>query len=96
MSELVDKLRAIAVLKVGEPFPEWLGSDGSWGPPLSKLCGEAADELERCYAGRALLDEEMKRLRLLSGAVSDGQSAADIKADLTKHGRTIIDYPDKS
>lgn len=47
MSDVVGRLRAIAVLKTGDMIPEWLGGPGEWGLGLSTLAAEAADEIER-------------------------------------------------
>ena len=68
MSDLVERLRQIQNTKGGRI--DWLPPNG-WAEPLSKLCGDAADEIER--------------LRSLAGAVSPGQSVADIK----EHLRTL-------
>jgi len=62
MSDLVKQLRQIQHTKDGQI--DWLPPNG-WAAPLSKLCGDAADEIER--------------LRSLLGAVTPGQSVADIK-----------------
>jgi hypothetical protein len=46
MTDLLAMLRKIQNLKPGDMMPEEWGP-GEWGTPLSKLCGEAADEIER-------------------------------------------------
>ena len=68
MSDLVERLRQIQNTKDGQI--DWLPPNG-WAAPLSKLCGDAADEIER--------------LQSLLGAVTPGQSVADIK----QHLRTL-------
>ena len=65
---LLEKLRTVAALKVGDPFPECLGGPNNWGPPLSELCAAAADEIERLSA--------------LAGAASAGPSFAELKSNL--------------
>ena len=46
--DIVGKLKMIADSKVGDPMPACLGGDQfDWATPLSKLCQEAADEIER-------------------------------------------------
>ncbi len=48
MSDLVESLRAIERLKVGEPFPEsMLSETNNWGAALSAIAGAAANEIER-------------------------------------------------
>lgn len=44
---LVEKLRYVGGMKVGDHFPSWLVETNSWGTRMSKLCNEAADEIER-------------------------------------------------
>ncbi len=47
---LVEKLRFIQHMKLGDPWPQFLGGGGytnNWGKPLSELAGEAANEIER-------------------------------------------------
>ena len=48
-NELVEKLRSIANSKVGDPMPPCLIGDTEWdwARPLSKICKDAADEIER-------------------------------------------------
>ncbi len=47
---IIEKLRRIAATEIGAPLPEELQSPNGWGPPLSKLLNEAADEIERLRA----------------------------------------------
>lgn len=44
---LVEKLRMLGSLQVGDTMPAWLDIPGGWGPPLSALANQAADEIER-------------------------------------------------
>ena len=46
MTDVVTMLRKIENMRPGDPMPEEWGS-GGWGTPLSKMCGEAATEIER-------------------------------------------------
>lgn len=47
-STLVAKLRYIGSMQTGDSFPSWMTDDHNhWGEAMSKLCNEAADELER-------------------------------------------------
>lgn len=55
--ELLEKLRQIANAQVGGPMPPCLGEYNAWGEPLSAICKEAADEIER-------LQEAIRCLRL--------------------------------
>ena len=61
---LIEKLRAIENMKVGSLFPDWLGGSGGmncgWGPPLSALCKEAADEIDRLRSENEIAKEAMK------------------------------------
>jgi hypothetical protein len=43
--EVVRKLREVQKLKPGDRMPDWLPGN-NWGPPLSELCGKAADAIE--------------------------------------------------
>ena len=53
---LVEKLRQISDLKVGQQFPAWMiGIDG-WGPNLSDLCKQAADRIEALEKFQRLQD----------------------------------------
>ena len=70
---LVEKLRHIGTLKTGDAWPEFLSGSGyywDWGAPLAQLCIDAADEIDR--------------LRVLAGVVSDGPSLAELRAQLPK------------
>ena len=49
MTDLVERLRQIESLKLGDPMPEELGPV-EWATTLSKLCGDAANEIERLRA----------------------------------------------
>ena len=65
--ELVEILRDLGALKAGKSYER---ADGCWtidwvGEPIAGICRQAADEIER--------------LRSLLGAVTPGQSVADIK-----------------
>lgn len=44
---LLNDLRAVEALKTGDPIPEFLRDNNGWGEPLSRLCGRAADLIER-------------------------------------------------
>lgn len=44
---LVGKLRQIADAKLGDPIPECLAVNNTWGTALSQLAGEAADALDQ-------------------------------------------------
>ncbi len=47
MTDIVERLREVAALKVGTVRqPEWM-KPNDWGPAVSGLCGDAADEIER-------------------------------------------------
>lgn len=52
---LVERLRTVEQLKVGDRPPAWMGGPNSWGTPLSILCGEAADKIEGLYVCMVLL-----------------------------------------
>jgi hypothetical protein len=45
--ETIRRLRQVAKLRRGQNAPAWFGDANDWGPALSKLCGDAADLLER-------------------------------------------------
>ena len=54
MSDIVELLRKWGAVKTGEFLPQDLidelmphGENGNWGPALSKLLNEAADEIEK-------------------------------------------------
>lgn len=69
MSDLIERLRKIEALKPGDMVPpEMYDESGSWATLMSKLCGEAADEIER--------------LARIAGAASEGQSFSDLKQSL--------------
>ena len=66
--EILTRLKELAALKTGDPFPQWMGgevADGQWGAALSELCREAVAEIEM--------------LRSVSGAVSRGESFDELK-----------------
>lgn len=44
---MMARLRELQNLKPGDSFPVWMHGHNSWGPPVSALCGWAADEIER-------------------------------------------------
>lgn len=45
---LVGKLRAIGALRHGDLLPRWMyDEEGSWAPKFSKMCNDAADEIEQ-------------------------------------------------
>lgn len=67
MMDVVDKLRSIEVLTPGQKIPEWANQPNGWGGALSAMCKEAREEIER--------------LRSLAGAVSQGQTFAEIRRD---------------
>lgn len=48
-TELIRQLREVQGFKPGDPMPEW-AQPITWGEFLSKLCGQAADELTRTSA----------------------------------------------
>lgn len=49
-STLIDKLRYVGAMNHGSFFPSWMiDENGSWGVKLSKICNDAADELERWH-----------------------------------------------
>jgi hypothetical protein len=54
MTDVVTMLRKIESLRPGDPMPDEWGP-GDWGTPLSKLCGEAADEIERLRADKQVV-----------------------------------------
>jgi hypothetical protein len=66
--DIVAKLDLLGGLKPGDPFPDELGGTSNWGPAISRLANDAAAEI--------------RRLRRLAGAVSQGEreSFAEIKA----------------
>lgn len=66
--ELLAELRRWGSFKVGDPLIN------DWGPPLTKLLNEAADEIERLQA-------ERDHMLALAGKVSIGPSYADIAKD---------------
>jgi hypothetical protein len=48
--DLIEKLRVVGALKLGDDWPSFLSSTPNgwdWGPPLSEMCREAADEITR-------------------------------------------------
>jgi hypothetical protein len=47
---MMARLRELQNLKPGDSFPVWMHGHNSWGPPVSALCGAAADEIERLRA----------------------------------------------
>ena len=50
---IIEKLRTLESLPVGSQWPDFLGGIGfhsNWGPPLSAISGEAANEIERLQA----------------------------------------------
>jgi len=78
MVDVVDELKLIAALKVGDPIPEQLGPV-TWAETISKLCGNAANEILRLRA-------EIVAIRQMVGCVEVPlKTFADIKKDL-KHG----------
>jgi hypothetical protein len=77
--DIVAKLDLLGSLKLGDPFPDELGGPDDWGPPISKLANDAAAEI--------------RRLRRLAGAVSEGPSFAEIK-EKAHPGRGVRDLPD--
>lgn len=71
--KLIEILRDLGSLKAGDPYSR---DNGLWtidwvGEPISGICRQAADEIER--------------LQSICGAVTPGQSVADIK----QHLRTL-------
>lgn len=44
---LVEKLRVLGSLRAGDTIPTWLDIPNGWGPALSALANQAADEIER-------------------------------------------------
>jgi hypothetical protein len=59
MSQLIQRLREIERLKVGDPAPDWLCIANGWGPALSELCGDAADEIESLNVRVDALESEV-------------------------------------
>ena len=43
--ELLERLDAVAAMKVGDPIPDFMGGSNNWGRVLSELCREAAKRL---------------------------------------------------
>jgi hypothetical protein len=54
---LVDKLRQIANAKLGDPIPECLAVNNTWGTALSQLAGEAADALDQRWRPKEALPQ---------------------------------------
>ena len=84
MNDLVKRLRVVENIKFGEMVPEELGP-GNWGDNLSKMCGEAANEIERL---RATIDQ----LRAVAGAVSieSGLTFSEIKQGLPQAQKSDV------
>jgi hypothetical protein len=75
VSDIVERLRALEHLKVGDPCPEWL-PPMHWGPVVSKLVGEAADTIER--------------LRSIAGKADVGPSFSEMTSEL-RHQTPVND-----
>lgn len=58
---VVERLREVQSLKRGDPFPDWAKAN-NWGEFISKLCGEAADEIERLSRKQVDLTGEWGRI----------------------------------
>jgi hypothetical protein len=56
--DLVERLREVANLKVGDRMPPWMWSGNNWGPGMSELCEAAAKEIEELRARLDILHTE--------------------------------------
>lgn len=65
--DILARLKSIADLKTGDPIPDWLKGANGWGDALSQTCRDAIKEIEH--------------LRSLAGAVSHGQTFAEVRAE---------------
>lgn len=75
MTDIVERLRMVENIPDGGYTPIECGAEGV-GPALQKLCGAAADEIERLRATIA-------QLRSFAGAVTlQGQNYAEIRKGL--------------
>ena len=46
--DVLIRLKTVGALKPGDQPPEWMNAaGGSWGNPISQMCREAAEEIER-------------------------------------------------
>lgn len=94
MTDIVERLRKVEELKIGQVFPQEMLEDGNWRSVISAICGEAAIEIDRLrdklnadatYALGEIssLRATIAQLRSVAGAVSlEGHSYADIKKSL--------------
>jgi hypothetical protein len=63
--DVLERLDEVAALKRGDPAPQWLSGNNGWGSQFSAMCRDAAAEI--------------RRLRSLAGAVSQGPSFQEIR-----------------
>lgn len=80
MSDVLAKLKIVVALQPGDPLPAEIGDNMAWGPSISQLCSDAAQEIIWLRAQIEFHLATIAELRLVAGPVSiDAVKFADIK-----------------